>query len=184
MVGWCPREDGTLLVDLGPLPAPASLHAPRGEQFIPRDPSCPLAAARPPAREPVLEQKVPLSQPSTRATSSPQLSPRAGNWDKVERGRCVFISRYVPPPSPPPLEFEDSKEAKDAPYPALIFGNVQASESGKGAKEEVKNWQVPEGSGGRGGSRGLGAGPAPTSCDQGSVSVCLDIHLARDTLVK
>lgn len=161
-------------------PEPAS----RGEQFIPRDPSCPLAAARPPAREPVLEQKVPLSQPSTRATSSPQLSPRAGNWDKVERGRCVFISCYVPPPSPPPLEFEDSKEAKDAPYPALIFGNVQASESGKGAKEEVKNWQVPEGSGGRGGSRGLGAGPAPTSCDQGSVSVCLDIHLARDTLVK
>ena len=83
---------------------------------------------------------MPLSQPSARATSSPQLSPRAGNWDKVERGKCVFISPYVPLPSPPPppLEFEDSKEAKDAPYPALIFGKVQASESGRGAKEEVK----------------------------------------------
>lgn len=164
MVGWCPREDGTLLVDLGPLPAPASLHAageplspPLGESssFHEIQVAHWLLPACPPTREPVLEQKVPLSQPSTRATSSPQLSPRAGNWDKVERGRCVFISCYVPPPSPPPLEFEDSKEAKDAPYPALIFGNVQASEPGKGAKEEVKCWQVPEGSGGRGALVGL-----------------------------
>lgn len=78
----------------------------------------------------------------------------------MERGRCVFISRYVPPPSPPLLNLR-FKGSKDAPYPTLIFGNVQASESGKGAKEEVKNWQVPEGSGGGGALVGLPALPPP-----------------------
>ena len=34
MAGWCPREDGTLPVDLGPLPGPASLHA-AGEPLSP-----------------------------------------------------------------------------------------------------------------------------------------------------
>ncbi|CAI9163762.1 unnamed protein product [Rangifer tarandus platyrhynchus] len=124
MAGWCLREDWTLPVDLGPLPAPASLHAageppspPLGESssFHETQVAHWLLPALQPAREPVLEQKVPLSQPSTRATSSPQLSPWAGNWDKVERWRCVFISRCVPPPSPPhplpsppttPLEFD------------------------------------------------------------------------------
>lgn len=168
MAGWCPREDWTLPVDLGPLPAPASLHAAGEPPSLPLGESSSfhqtqvahwLLPALQPARKPVLEQKVPLSQPSTRATSSPQLSPWAGNWDKVERRRCVFISRCVPPPSPlpprhpPPHRWnliEDSKEAKDAAYSTLIFGKVQASESGRGDEEEVKCWQVPEGSGGRG----------------------------------
>ena len=166
MAGWCPREDWTLPVDLGPLPAPASLHAvgeppspPLGESssFHETQVAHWLLPALQPAREPVLEQKVPLSQPSMRATSSPQLSPWAGNWDKVERWRCVFTSCCVPPPSPSHPHphprwnlIEDSKEAKDAAYPTLIFGKVQASESGRGAKEEVKCWQVPEEVGERG----------------------------------
>lgn len=106
-------------MDLGPLPAPASCSwgapepASGGEQFIPRDP-LPIGCCPPAAREPVLEQKVPLSQPSLGHTSS-QLSPQAGNWDKVEGD--VSLSPVMSTPLPhPTLEFEDSRQ-KMPPYP-------------------------------------------------------------------
>lgn len=63
-----------------------------------------LLPAHPPAK-PVLEQKVPLSQPSTRATSSPQLSPRretGTSWREGGVSSSPFLFRPHPPPVPHP----------------------------------------------------------------------------------
>lgn len=125
MAGWCPREDWTLPVDLGPLPAPASLHAaggapeptPRGEQFIPRDPSCPLAAARPPTH--------PRACPGAESAFisavhvSHQLSPAVPLGGELGQGGETEMYLHLPlcptpfptpplatSPLPPPLEFD------------------------------------------------------------------------------
>lgn len=121
-LGVVPAVGGTILVDLEPLPAPASppgagrdseppTRPPRGEQFLPRDPSCQLLRCSKarwllPTRKPVPEQKVPLSQPSMRAGRLSPAVPLDGKLGQVgERKVCLHLplmSRVPAAPPPPP----------------------------------------------------------------------------------
>lgn len=153
-----------------------------------------MAAARPPTCPLVLEQKVPLSQPSTSQRSpppppTPPSPPPQLGAARGDRETGPYLS--LVPPSPPGLSH--SKEGKGCTPlqpPPTTSEKVRASESGGDAGGERGGGCGQQGAGpvprGPSGPRGLALHRHLTGrvCVCVCLSACLDISLAQDALVQ